>query len=466
MVIDRIMDNANPDATSEDPAFCILSFIKFLQGLHKLRVPCVEKLENSFIELTIEMYEKMLIEHDQRFEKIPNFLSDAIKDYLSPQSRLLSSIFFGVLTIWAHALANKIPSASIIESTEALRCVRQLNDEIVDVYDDILNGLFTLPWLYALEERSDLREKVNKLWADTKNHDAFMECERILKDTSGMERAASKSLEILSKSMTITMESFKPEEAFDISIIHNIRWALINSLEQLEFNRESRIVREPCLPQDTILNIKKPLEPIPGGGVLVFRDSNSVLMTLVLKRGMLRWELPAGVCKENESLEETAQRETLEETGKHVEIGDFVAVCWHYSRNLGKGWMGMIYQARVSIIDSIDDFMVISPEAFAHSKFSIKGNPELYQAIEISKCDFDELNRLCETQLLNSTAHESVVASGFVDWTKIPTGRIHPLHRKLIEAYRIGEKNLGFLISDADDDFKSYDGKSKLYYKN
>jgi len=59
---------------------------------------------------------------------------------------------------------------------------------------------------------------------------------------------------------------------------------------------------------------------VPGAGVLVVRDGR-VLMVLHERGGMYRWELPSGVVDPGESFEETAARETLEETGISVEVG-------------------------------------------------------------------------------------------------------------------------------------------------
>ena len=59
---------------------------------------------------------------------------------------------------------------------------------------------------------------------------------------------------------------------------------------------------------------------IPGAGVPVIRDC-CVLMVLHECDGRSRWELPSGVVDPGESFEETAARETLEETGISVEVG-------------------------------------------------------------------------------------------------------------------------------------------------
>jgi 8-oxo-dGTP pyrophosphatase MutT (NUDIX family) len=57
-----------------------------------------------------------------------------------------------------------------------------------------------------------------------------------------------------------------------------------------------------------------------GAGVLVVRD-NCILMVQRERSGHVRWELPSGILEARETLEVTAARETLEETGMLVEVG-------------------------------------------------------------------------------------------------------------------------------------------------
>ena len=61
----------------------------------------------------------------------------------------------------------------------------------------------------------------------------------------------------------------------------------------------------------------------PGAGLLVVRDE-LVLMVLHERDGVYRWELPSGVVDPNESFEQTAARETLEETGIQAAAGELL----------------------------------------------------------------------------------------------------------------------------------------------
>ncbi|MEZ4524980.1 MAG: NUDIX hydrolase [Desulfobacterales bacterium] len=122
----------------------------------------------------------------------------------------------------------------------------------------------------------------------------------------------------------------------------------------MDYIKGDNTIREPSLPIDTILDAANPIEPVPGGGVIVFMDdANQVLMTLVLKRGMLRWELPAGVAKDGEPMEEAAKRSNRRDR-KQIEIGKAVAMCWQLSINsIRDGWVSYSKANLLTIIQSL-----------------------------------------------------------------------------------------------------------------
>jgi ADP-ribose pyrophosphatase YjhB (NUDIX family) len=71
--------------------------------------------------------------------------------------------------------------------------------------------------------------------------------------------------------------------------------------------------------------------PYPAAGTLVERmDEDGQASVLLLRRalepGLGAWDLPAGFLEPQESMEEAALRETLEESGLHVELVHLVGV--------------------------------------------------------------------------------------------------------------------------------------------
>lgn len=458
-VIDRMLDEGSVATSSSDAAFCIVGYAKGLSGIRSLRLPSSAALEDCFLSHTRSMYDSMLQEDAQRFTLPPQPLSDVIGSYFASNSRLLSSIFFGVLPRWAYLVAGRELPSSMVESLDALRRVRQLNDEISDVQEDLAHGLVTLPWLYAIEEDPELRNLIEQFWQRPESADAGVACRDHLRKSRGMQRASAKSLEFLSKSMRATTTGFPISKAFELSLLHNVRWAHLTRIRLNDYE-DIRPPRQPFLPHRVITSASNLITPVGGAGTLVVREDGKILMSLVLKRGMLRWELPAGVAEDGESMEQAAQRETFEETGRRVAIEDPLALCWHYSCELGKGWMGIFFRARIADETTMDDFRAIKNSTLVQSKVNFVRNPELYESFEPDKYNFELIRQQSN---LRPTAHENVLASGFVEWLRIPKGRIHPLHRELLEALPITEQ-VGPLVGNADADRNAYDKDAPLYF--
>jgi 8-oxo-dGTP pyrophosphatase MutT (NUDIX family) len=460
-VIDRILDEPGNGTVKNDAAFCMQAYIKGLSGLRALELSFRKDLEDCFVKYTREMYGIMLTEHGHRFVEPPSLPYEEIESYFEPKSRLLSSIFLGVLPRWAYLLADKAIPAAIEESFDALRVVRQLNDELSDIESDLADGLITLPWLYALEEAPELRGLISTLWQHPESPDSREACLRCLRKTQGMQRACNKSLARLTQSMDATRANFAVGNCFDITVLHNIRWAHVMRIIQNGY-RDIPSPQQPSLPHSTLTSNPNPVIPVAGAGSVVVNQEGKVLMSLILKRGMLRWELPAGAAKDGESMEQAAKRETLEETGRIVDVGDAIALCWHYSREMGKGWMGIFFNAHVSGANTEEDFRVINLSALEHMRINLVDHPELYGHFELKTYNFEILRNHWISKNPRPAAHENIIACGFVDWRCIPEGRIHPLHRELLEAHQLKRK-IDLLVRDADTDIALYDQDAPLY---
>lgn len=463
VVIDRLLDEpAVGSSDNGDAAFSIVCYIKGVSGIRLSEFRFSAEIENCFHAHTRAMYGLMLVEHARRFVLPLPSLSELISDYFTPKSRLSSSVFFGILPRWAYLLAGKEPTSVLNESFDALRSVRQLNDEIADVYGDLARGLITLPWLYALEQAPDLRELIELYWRHLDSAEARHACRTRLSATKAMQRACCSSLDLLSRSMNATIGTFPASRCFGVTLLHNVRWAHVMRMQQNDYE-DITPPRQPSLPNRTLSSTSSPIVPVAGSGILLTSDAGVVLMSLVLKRGMLRWELPAGVAKPGESMEEAARREAFEETGYKVEIDDAVALCWHYSHELGKGWMGVFFRAHLSDPNALASLKAIRAADLEYVRLNFVEHSELYECFALDTYNFEALRRHWVKEAMRPTAHENVLASGFVEWMRIPQTRIHPLHLKLLEAHQAGKK-IELLCKDADADQKTYDPDAPLYF--
>jgi 8-oxo-dGTP diphosphatase len=82
-----------------------------------------------------------------------------------------------------------------------------------------------------------------------------------------------------------------------------------------------------------------------GSSCVVINEKAEVL--LVLREDFRIWALPGGGLQPDETWEQAAVRETLEETGYQVEINQYVGEYWRPQMSLGKGDLRHVFLAQV-----------------------------------------------------------------------------------------------------------------------
>ena len=85
--------------------------------------------------------------------------------------------------------------------------------------------------------------------------------------------------------------------------------------------------------------------PTKGSSCVVFNEKGEVL--LVLREDFRIWALPGGGLEPNETWEQAAVRETLEETGYEVEIKQYRGEYWRPQMSNGKGDLKRVFLAQV-----------------------------------------------------------------------------------------------------------------------
>jgi 8-oxo-dGTP pyrophosphatase MutT (NUDIX family) len=83
-----------------------------------------------------------------------------------------------------------------------------------------------------------------------------------------------------------------------------------------------------------------------GSSCVVINDKEEVL--LVLREDFRIWALPGGGVEPDETWEQAAVRETLEETGYQVEIRQYVGEYWRPQMSHGKGDLRHVFLAQVT----------------------------------------------------------------------------------------------------------------------
>jgi 8-oxo-dGTP diphosphatase len=85
--------------------------------------------------------------------------------------------------------------------------------------------------------------------------------------------------------------------------------------------------------------------PTKGSSCVVMNEKEEVL--LVLREDFRIWALPGGGLEPNETWEQAAIRETLEETGYQVKIKQYVGEYWRPQMSQGQGDLKRVFLAEV-----------------------------------------------------------------------------------------------------------------------
>ncbi len=261
VVVDNILDSNNYDDKNNyinEALFSLSAYSYSLAEITKMNLD--KKVIEIFLEHTREMYLLMWQEWKERFQ-IPDNLSDQFLDsYLNGNSRLLSSVFFSISIEWAFKLSNINLNEDLLDSAILLRKVRQLNDEIADFDEDIISGIITYPYLIGLANNiisDDLTNIIMQIWHNGQKYNSYNHSTAINKIwnllyISGcFEKAALDSMKLLKKVMNTISLNIRPEKAFEVTIIVNLR---IARLFRLKKNNWREIPREKIYQPRTTYN--------------------------------------------------------------------------------------------------------------------------------------------------------------------------------------------------------------------
>jgi len=226
MVVDSFIDinNSNrisPSAAGTPLLFSLTAYNLGLKMLHSVNVN--QDLNLVFLDYTREMYNLMWNEKNTRFQLPKEVNRYLLEDYVKGKSRLLSSIFYAVNIQWVFTISNlEIPNY-FNNAILAIRKVRQLNDEIADLDEDIHEGLITLPYLHSLNNKtisSQMKQNITGTWNAIQKQESTLELDlqrrEMLQKAGSCNYASIHSWNLLNIFKKAIVEYFRPEDAFDI----------------------------------------------------------------------------------------------------------------------------------------------------------------------------------------------------------------------------------------------------------
>jgi hypothetical protein len=242
VVIDSHLDNSlNTNSAWPDVTLFALTAVVFsIKEL--LRTGFDENIITIYLSHIQHMYNSMWNEWNTRYNMPDIITENTLEEYIFGESRLTSSVFFGITIEWAFSISGiKLPT-NLRKGIEFLRRVRQLNDEIADFEHDVKIGLITYPLLTGLSSKgigSDLAAKIRSIWEyEQKSHeshgidDLLYNVWLLLVESGSFEKSAMASMQLLDQSIYAIMDYFSPKNSFDITLLINLRIARLARLRQ------------------------------------------------------------------------------------------------------------------------------------------------------------------------------------------------------------------------------------------
>lgn len=233
-ILDKVHAAAREARLVEMTPFCLVSYATALQLIRDVGL-AGGGLESTFLANSKIMYTHMWKEFTERFSYPERVSRDQLREYITRDSRLLSSVFFSITIEWAFALAEERLGETGRAACKSFRRVRQLNDEIIDSEEDFTNGIVTYPMLYSLsspEHGPRMRRLLAAAWRQGHEPETISNRMRIdyrdmMLETSAFVATAHESFNELYKVMQFVMTRFTAQQAFAISLLVNQRMTVL-----------------------------------------------------------------------------------------------------------------------------------------------------------------------------------------------------------------------------------------------
>lgn len=232
--VDKLLDTSNSYSfgrIERIAPFCMIANSLALPILYDFEGPDAQRIEKIYLHYAGTMYSMMWREFAARYKVPSRVRREDLEKYVTGESRILSSVFYGIGIEWAHVLGGAHINTQVREACDALRRVRQLNDELIDTQDDFWNGILTYPVLHALassDHSAEVGELLLHVWRAPSDGVDGMDAlshrfHSLLLEAGSFEATAHRAIDQLLTAANFVMDSFEPSLAFDISLILNQR---------------------------------------------------------------------------------------------------------------------------------------------------------------------------------------------------------------------------------------------------
>jgi hypothetical protein len=237
MAVDRVLDTS--DQSVEMPhlqamlPFCLISYNAGITLMREAGLS--SQVAQVFLKHTKDMYQLMWKEFDKRYRVPRDTSASILRDYIHKESRILSSVFFGIAIEWAFLMAGEALTKESKDAGRALRKVRQLNDEIIDLEHDFRNGITTFPILHCLHSEQcgdDMARLLEVAWSLAQQQeqipaDLTRSFHQMIGRSYSLFATAVQSLNQLTTAMDFIMRYFDARRAFEVSLVLNQRMSTL-----------------------------------------------------------------------------------------------------------------------------------------------------------------------------------------------------------------------------------------------
>ncbi|HUU40650.1 MAG TPA: hypothetical protein VMW42_06910 [Desulfatiglandales bacterium] len=235
----------------------LFAVVALLLGLdHGMGKKNQEDIVQRFLSHTIKMLERQWEEMENHFQFPLNITELKLQDYLNGPSRLDVAIFFPLAIESSYINVGMNPPEEAIKLGKMLSRVRQLNDEIVDIEEDIRAGILTFPYMHGLcclEKRGQIKTFIEQLWRTKESSidpQKTSSIERgayeLLLNSGSLKATAIESIRLINSCTEMVMRLFAPDRCFSLCLLITQRFAHIRRLEQNRWKEiPMEMIRQP-----------------------------------------------------------------------------------------------------------------------------------------------------------------------------------------------------------------------------
>jgi hypothetical protein len=234
-LFDQILDE-NLELQSSNSWWGISRVISTSLDQKLANLPLVQTSRQKLSSYSGYMCEKMIQEYSQRYD--PDKLDISIENMICNDPGLNASVFFRATFEVAASMINSdtADTADTVRNIgHCLALVRQVNDEICDLDDDVVVGVISLPIVAACQDeiiKSRILANLKKIWNSQEVETNTKLLREAVIEGGGFEKSARVSCIQLNKAFNWVSQLSGTKYPAELFLLVGLRLSLLSRLEQ------------------------------------------------------------------------------------------------------------------------------------------------------------------------------------------------------------------------------------------